>query len=226
MGFQKEKITIVQNAIDTKSLVNYYDNMADAEILKLKNDFKIGSGPFGLYCGGMYNEKRLDFLLESCKKIKNEISSFEMLFLGAGPDDYKVKTAANEQEWIYYFGTKFNDEKVPFFKIADVFLMPGLVGLAILDSFSMQTPIITTDYPFHSPEIEYLENGINGLMVGNTLEEYTKSVIDLLNNSERLKKLKENCRKSSELYTIETMVSNFQNGILKILKLEGADVFL
>lgn len=49
--------------------------------------------------------------------------------------------------------------------LARVFLMPGLVGLAILDAGAAGLPLVTTDYPWHSPEIAYLDPGVNGLPI-------------------------------------------------------------
>lgn len=215
IGFPENRITIVQNAIDTKYLLKIYNEITEFEIMNIKEKFSIGDGPIGLYCGGMYKEKRLDFLLESCENIKKEIPSFEMIFLGGGPEEYKIKDKVNSRKWIHYIGPKFNNDKVPFFKIADVFLMPGLVGLAILDSFAMQTPLITTNYPFHSPEIEYLENGINGIITENNIENYSRTVIHTLNNKVLLEDLKKGCNIVAQKYTLENMVSNFSKGVLK-----------
>jgi glycosyltransferase involved in cell wall biosynthesis len=96
--------------------------------------------------------------------------------------------------------------------------MPGLVGLGILDSFALETPIITTNYPFHSPEIDYLENGINGFVTNNNIEDYSKTVIEVLKTKKYLD-LIEGCKVSSEKYTIEAMAENFKNGILSCLKI-------
>jgi L-malate glycosyltransferase len=38
-------------------------------------------------------------------------------------------------------------------------LMPGLVGLAVLDAFADGIPRVTTVIEYHSPEIEYLVPG-------------------------------------------------------------------
>jgi glycosyltransferase involved in cell wall biosynthesis len=217
-GFSENKISIVENAIDTRTLTKNYEKVSSQEISKLKNDYSIGAGPIGLYCGGMYKEKRLDFLLNACLNIRSKIKSFEMIFIGAGPEDFKVQKAADQYAWIHYLGPKFNDQKVPFFKMADLFLMPGLVGLAILDSFSMETPLVTTEYPFHSPEIEYLDKKINGIMTRNTIDEYSDEVISILNDSSRLKKLKKGCKLSAKNYTVEKMVNNFASGIIECLK--------
>jgi glycosyltransferase involved in cell wall biosynthesis len=216
-GYPAEKITVVQNAIDTKFLQREYDNLLEEKITKLKNELNIGSGPLGLYCGGMYKEKRLDFLLESCKNIRNAIPPFEMIFLGAGPEDYKIKNASVGNEWIHWVGPKFNEDKVPFFKMADVLLMPGVVGLVILDSFAMQTPIVTTNYQYHSPEIEYLENGFNGIMTENAIESYSQNVISLLLEREKIDVLRKGCAEAAKKYTLENMVNNFTSGILKAL---------
>ena len=116
IGYPEAKITVVQNAIDTKRLINYYNGVSDIEIKSLKHTHLIYNGPIGLFCGGMYAEKRLNFLLESCKAIRKAIPSFEMIFIGAGPEVYKIKNAAMQYKWIHYLGTKFNEDKVPFLK--------------------------------------------------------------------------------------------------------------
>ena len=218
IGYPAEKITVVQNSIDTKFLQKEYDNLSEEKTIKLRRELNIGNGPIGLFCGGMYKEKRLDFLLESCKYIWDAIPSFEMIFLGAGPEDYKIKNASKENDWIHWMGPKFNEDKIPFFKMADVLLMPGLVGLAILDSFAMQTPIVTTNYPYHSPEIEYLENGINGIMTENTVEAYSKNIISLLEDKGKIDALKKGCIESAQKYTLENMVNNFTDGVKRCLE--------
>ena len=80
----------------------------------------------------------------------------------------------------------------------------------------METPIITTNFPFHSPEIDYLESGINGLITNDNLEDYSNSVIEVLKTEKYLELIK-CCKLSADKYTVESMVDNFKNGILSIL---------
>jgi glycosyltransferase involved in cell wall biosynthesis len=96
--------------------------------------------------------------------------------------------------------------------------MPRAVGLVILDSFALQTPLITTNYPFHGPEIEYLENGINGLIVEDDPEVYAESVARLLTDPGKLDDLTEGCAESAKMYTLESMVDKFAAGVLKALE--------
>jgi glycosyltransferase involved in cell wall biosynthesis len=215
-GYPAVQITAVQNAIDTKKLLEQYALTTEADAEKLKAELGINGSQVGIFCGGMYPEKQIDFLLECCLKIKERLPDFHMIFIGSGIDAIKVKHAATQYNWIHYVGPKFGADRVVYFKIASLFLMPGLVGLAILDSFALETPIVTTTYEFHSPEIEYLEPGINGTMVGNTIDEYSNEVVNLLSD-QQYKYMLHHCKTSAAKYTIEAMVENFKTGILKAL---------
>ena len=54
---------------------------------------------------------------------------FEMLFVGSGPDRTWVEEAVARNPWMHYVGPVFDDDKVPYFRLAKLALMPGRVGL-------------------------------------------------------------------------------------------------
>ncbi|UZR92739.1 glycosyltransferase family 4 protein [Chondrinema litorale] len=218
-GFPEEQVTIVQNAIDATELQNQYNDVTPEELLALKESLNINSNHVGIYCGGMYPEKRLPFLIEACDKIREKVDDFTMIFIGAGIDQEIVKEAAENRDWMHYVGPKRGKEKAVYFRLSDVFLMPGLVGLAVLDAFNTQTPMVTTDYEYHSPEIEYLQHGTNGLITENNLESYVDNVLSIFTNNNLQSTLIEGCTVASELYTIEVMVENFASGIEKALNI-------
>jgi glycosyltransferase involved in cell wall biosynthesis len=216
-GYPVDQVTSVDNAIDTKFLADTYNKISESEINRLKQDLGIESENVGIYCGGIYKEKNISFLIEACELIRKDVPDFHFLVIGSGPDTHLVEEAEVKNPWIHYLGPKFGKDKIMYFKISKVFLMPGLVGLAILDSFATQTPIITTEYPFHSPEIEYLENGTNGLITKENVQDYASSVIKVMREDTLRDRLIEGCKRSASKYTIENMVNNFAEGILKCL---------
>jgi glycosyltransferase involved in cell wall biosynthesis len=215
-NFSADKITIVQNAIDTVKLHNYYVNINQIETDKLKESLRISGSHTAIYCGAMYPEKRLDFILEVCYLVKKEIQDFNMIFIGSGIEAYKIEEASKKYNWIHYLGSKFGEERVIYFKISMLQIMPGAIGLGILDSFAMETPIVTTDNPNHGPEVEYLQNGINGIIVKDNLSDYSRAITDIFKN-EKYNDLIKGCRDSAEKYTIVNMVDNFRNGIKSFL---------
>ena len=78
--------------------------------------------------------------------------------------------------------------------------MPGLVGLAVVDSFAAGCPLVTVDLDLHSPEIEYLRDGVNGVCLpgGTGPAAYAEAVADLLDDPARLEVLREGCREAAD----------------------------
>jgi len=218
-GFSSNKITTLNNAIDDSELSIAKQALTSADILRIKSGLNIKSDSVAIYCGGMYAEKRIDFLLDACEKIRQKTPDFQIIFIGDGPDHLLIKNAAVKHEWIHYLGKITGAERVPYFLMSQLLLMPGLVGLVVLDSFVLETPIVTTDVDLHSPEISYLKNNKNGLMVRDDLDDYVDAVVDVFSSSNKLLTLKQGCIASTKLYSLDNMVSNFSNGIQQCLKL-------
>ena len=168
-----------------------------------------------MYAGGMYRDKRLGFLLEACELIRRRVVDFEMIFIGAGADATLVKEAAERHVWIKYVGTKFDQEKVAYFMLSKLFLLPGVVGLAVLDAFAFAVPLVTTAVQGHGPEVDYLEDGRNGVVVQDAQNPmtYAETVSELLKNDDRRELLAAGCRAAADIYCIEGMVERFATGI-------------
>lgn len=217
-GFPSNKITVVQNSIDTQTLSKQYDEICIDELKELRSSLGINErDSVGIFCGSLYKEKRVEFLLEAIQLIKKQVPTFHFIFIGSGIDVVIIKEFTKENSYVHYVGNQFGRDKTKYFKISELFLMPGLVGLAILDSFALRTPMITTTYPYHSPEIEYLETGKNGLITSNTLEDFVDGVVTTLNNRELLTTLIKGCEAATSIYTVDKMVDNFYDGIIKCL---------
>ncbi|MDD3319929.1 MAG: glycosyltransferase [Paludibacter sp.] len=216
-NFPEEKITVLQNTIDTKGLRNHYLQIKDVDSNKLKIELGIPENGFtAIYCGAMYPEKNFDFILETCYRLRREIADFNMIFIGSGTEAEKIAKVADDNKWIHYVGPKFGYDRVKYFKIAQIQLLPFYVGLGVVDSFALETPTISTSNPHHGPEIEYLENGVNGLISNDNLEDYYQTVIKSIRDKSYLK-LIEGCKVSTEKLTVDAMVQNFKNGIISCL---------
>ncbi len=217
-GFPAERITAVQNSIDTNGLARDVAAVSPDRVQALRRELGFeDSARVGIYCGGMYEEKQIPLLLEAARKIKAAVPQFHLLAVGSGPEAHLFQEASSHLGWVHAVGPKFGVEKATHFALAELFLMPGLVGLGVLDSFVTGVPMITTRYPFHSPEIDYLHDGINGLITGISADEYARGVIDLLNDQPRLNTLRAGAKASAGRYTMEAMVANFAEGIERAL---------
>jgi glycosyltransferase involved in cell wall biosynthesis len=219
LHYPPERITAVQNAIDTSALRRRRALVDEAELTALRERWSIQSRNVAIFVGGLYAEKRIRFLLESAHAVRKRVPDFELIVIGAGPDQLLVEEAAREHHWIHYPGPCLGSDKVPYFSLSKVMLLPGLVGLGVLDSFALEIPLVTVDLDFHSPEVDYLRNGENGLKlpVDTDPEAYAVAVSRLLLNEQERDRLQAGCRVAAQEYTIETMVSRFTAGVLRAL---------
>lgn len=219
LGFPQERISDVQNAIDTTALVRARRAITKEGETKLRADLGLSDSNVAVFVGGMYTEKRLGFLVRAAEHVRRMVPDFTLILIGGGPDSQIAEQAATEHAWIHYLGPKLGIEKVPYIAAADLLLMPGLVGLAVLDSFALEAPIITTADAPHSPEIDYLEDGRNGIMLpaGTSPEGYAREVVRLLGDGSALEALRSCCRESATRYTIEEMSTRFADGVVAAL---------
>lgn len=220
VGFPEERITVVQNAIDGAELEAGLRAVSPDRIATEKRRLGIVGARVGLYCGGMYPDKRLDFVIEACLRLREGLPDFEMVFVGAGPDEPLVRQACARHTWMHQVGAVFGDERALYFAMAQVLLMPGAVGLAIIDSFAAGTPLFTTQMPTHGPEIAYLAPDINGVITEPDVEDYVRAVVEYLSDPAALARLREGCRAAAAMYTLEAMTRNFAAGVQACLAAE------
>ena len=219
LGFPADRTTLTQNAIDTRALIAATRRFDPSALRGLCDVLQLRGRNVCLYAGAMYRDKRLLFLLEACELIRRWVPDFEMIFMGAGVDAGIVTEAAMRHSWIKYIGPKFDQEKVPYFMLSKLFLMPGVVGLAVLDAFALAVPLVTTAVPGHGPEIDYLDDGTNGVFLQQVQSPaaYARTVAELLRDEQRRQLLIEGCRAAAEIYTVENMVERFAVGVMQAL---------
>jgi len=219
-GYPADMITVVQNSIDSAQLSTYRDDIKHSELVALRKKLEVKGDKVGVFCGSLASHKGIAFIIEAARIIRKEVKGFELIMIGTGPDAHLVERVASVYPWFHHVGAKFGREKILHMKLGDVFLMPKGLGLAILDAFVMQLPVLTTKDGLHGPEISYLKDGMNGYITANTVEDYATAVIRVLSCPKKLKELSSNCRKDAEVYTMTKMVQNFADGVIKCLSSE------
>lgn len=214
-GFPAERVTTVENAIDTRAL---RADLAAADPRAARAALGWGEDDWvGVYCGSLYTNKRLDLLFEAADQIHARRPEFRLLIIGGGPLAEEVTRYAQDRAWVRAVGPRFGADKAALLRQASVWLNPGLVGLGILDAFCAGLPVITTDLPLHSPEIEYLADDGNGLLLPADARAYAEAVLGLLADPARLRRLSDGALASAQRYSIETMVENFATGVEQCL---------
>ncbi|MDI9882857.1 glycosyltransferase family 4 protein [Streptomyces sp. HNM0645] len=224
-GFPRDRITVVRNSVDTTELVAARVRAARpgtaefAEAALLRKRFGLTGGRTALYLGGLDAPKRIPFLLDCADRIAAELPGFRLLVAGDGADRDLVDAAANRPgSPVVAIGHTGGPSTAPLGAVSDVMLMPGRVGLCAVDSFALRTPVVTTDWPWHAPEFEYLADGRNALVTPDDPAAYAGAVTALLRDPARLEALRTACRDDVPAYTTEGMAARFCDGLLKAME--------
>ncbi len=216
-GFPRARITVLNNAIDTSELDGFARAIRPEEVAALRAALGLEGKRVGIYLGSLYSDKRLDFLVEAANAVRGRLDDFALLVVGDGLDRAQMRAWAQAHPWLRWVGAQRGRDKALHARLAEIMLIPAQVGLVIVDSFVLALPLVTTDYPNHSPEFAYLAPGVNGLITPARVDAYADAIVGALGDPERLRALRAGCRASAREYTIENMADRFTAGILRAL---------
>jgi len=137
--------------------------------------------------------KKIDHLIEIFKKPR--VDGVGLVIVGSGVSPELLETM-NKATTVYlgevYDSTNVTISKI--FKMADVFCIPGHVGLGLNQAFYWGLPVVTEEGG-QPPEIHYLISGRNGFLVpNNDVEELERKIMYLLTDEAARKAFSENAR--------------------------------
>jgi glycosyltransferase involved in cell wall biosynthesis len=213
-GFDGDRITDVQNAIAaTDGAIDQH------KVDQLRRELSISPNAIVvIYCGRMYPIKQLNYLIEAAPLVFKWMPEFRLVLAGGGVDQHLAEEAARKYDYVDYVGPVFDEHKSALFGLSRMWVMPGSVGLGILDAFQNSTPPIVVRHKFHSPEIAYLQNGENGLSVEDSPEGIAEGILTLGTDSELYARLQTGSRLTAAEITIDSMVERFASGIVQALE--------
>jgi len=222
-GFPDDRITTLNNAIDGSGFERDLLSITPEDVERAAADLGIDAGSqVAIYCGSIYAEKRIGVLLESADLLRQQLPDFHLLVVGEGPQSGLMKTAAVTRPWLHMLGPRKGRDKALFYKLAQVMLNPGLVGLHVVDAFVAQTPLVTQMSALHSPEYDYLVDGKNGRAVADdSAQAYADAVARIFVTPGELAAMRAQCAADAKNYTLENMAANFADGIVACLVRDG-----
>jgi glycosyltransferase involved in cell wall biosynthesis len=213
-AFPASKVTVVNNSTDTTMLREAVEKVDPKTVFSSIFGCRwTADKRVGVFCGRLIESKMVEFLLDSISKIHHRMPEFFMVIVGDGPLRECVQDFCEANDWCRWVGASWGSELAEFLAVADVWLNPGAVGLAVVDAFAVGIPLITTDNGMHGPEICYLETGKTGFITAVDSQSYTEAAVDVLADSQRLQQIKCAVEKSGAEYSVEKMAEHFTAGI-------------
>ncbi len=204
------KIAVIPNS------VNFYEideRLREEVNLKIPDGFKILSTS-----GRLEKEKNISFVLEAFKQIRKQVK-VKLFIIGDGTEKYNLQAMSRKlkiEEDVIFTGYQSNPYK--YIKKSDIFIhscyFEGFAN-SIIEAMACGVPVISVDCPYGPGFI--IKNGENGFLVPlNDKQALIDSVIELLNNNSLRLKIINNGIMNVKKYSVENMVSSYENFIEKI----------
>ena len=195
--------------------LNFFDF---PEIKKTKEELKKEYNLEGkkiILCVGRLNthNRKVDLLLEGLKYVKDE--NIHLVVVGTGVTEEQQDKLKQESRSTF-LGAIFDPVKVnEIYKMSDVFVMPGGVGLAINHALYHGMPVLIEDV-HHSPEAYYLKPGENGFIFNEAdAKDMAQKVEVLLHDEKTYQKFSDNAYKtvSEGEANFNKMIDGFKQAI-------------
>lgn len=199
----KCKAFFANNTIDVENIFS----IADKNETKSQNAI--------LFIGRMLANKRIDILLEYFREIKEKQPDCKLYIIGGGPELEKSKKLSEGMKDVYWLGGIVEEEKIcEYMEKSKIVFVPGHSGLSINHSFAYKKPYITLERESHPPEIDYIVNGENGLILpADDKENNINKMIELLTNDSYYNKMSASAYQTAQKLTLENWVTNMRNAL-------------
>ena len=151
----------------------------------------------------------------------DDLVEYGMIGLLEAADRYDPEHGANFMTFAYYRirGAIYDEwELARYFKLADLLVLPGGVGLTCVHAFANDVPIVTTtkEVVDQGPEYVYVEHLYNGLILpSDDPALHAREIRDLLENPEALNRLAVGTRETARRLSMAKMVEGYEEAVLK-----------
>jgi glycosyltransferase involved in cell wall biosynthesis len=204
-GFPVERIFIAPNASTNRPVFPFQGK---------EGEFENGRGRI-LFVGRLQSRKRVDLLLHACSKLPGDVQP-ELTIVGDGPVRPDLEGLARE---IYpravFAGEKHGADVEPYFRSADLFVLPGTGGLAVQHAMSEGLPVIVAEGDGTQSDLVRAGNG--WVIPPDDLESLQNRLAEALADPYKLRAMgRESFRIVSEEINVEVMVEAFARAIRSV----------
>lgn len=174
IGVKPERIFKAINVINMESKIK---SIKDVGAIEKEEGFNVA------FVGAIAQTKKLEMLVDAVAELSKTITDIKLHIIGDGDylktlKEYVSVNASNQN--VVFHGRIVDGLNVELSKY-QVLVLPGLGGLAIVDGMVSSLPIIAGRAD--GTELDLIEDGGNGFVVGNMTKEYLVEKLSYLYNN-------------------------------------------
>ena len=214
-GIAPETVTVIPNAVDIEKFPG-----AEAPDPALTRSLGLGPGPILGFIGSFYPYEGLDVLVDALPAIRAQIPSAQVLLVGGGPDDERLRAraaAAGAGDAIRFVGRVPHTDVPRYYDLVDVLVYPRrhsrltdlVTPLKPLEAMAQGRLVVASDVGGHR---ELIQDGVTGaLFRAEDPAALAATVVQLLRAPERFPEIRRAARHMVETErTWPTVVARYR----------------
>ena len=144
-----------------------------------------------VFSGRLVTIKCVDLLIKAFLQVNEKFQDIELLIVGYGPEEQRLKKMAGENSRIHFLGHRGIDEIPGIYGISDILVLPSISepwGLVVNEAMACGCAIIASDRCGCSKDL-IQDNGI--VVEGGKLDSLVEALERLLSSESELERMKE-----------------------------------
>lgn len=222
VGVAAHRVHAVRNTLDMSDQISLHARLEGANPEAIRSELGLcQDSAVLLFVGRVYKEKRLGELLEAVRRLRvsRPDMGVELVVIGDGPELPSVKAEAADLAGVHFRGAVHDQEAIArHMRVASALVMPGALGLVVNHAMAHGLPVITRYSLLHGPEVDYIEPGVNGLIVPDSLDEFTAAIADFIASPCRREALAHAALRTRSKLSLDDMVRAFDEGVAASLR--------
>lgn len=158
-----------------------------------------------LFCGRLVKQKGINLLMQIWNQIEHLTDEWKLLVVGDGPEKSYIEDyiQRNNLKRLHLVG--FQSDPSLFYEKASILCMTSIYeGWMLSLNEAMAYGCVPITFNSYEAAKEIIDSGINGYLIKPfSISNYTKILLDLINNPEKLKEISHNAYLKCEKFDIE-----------------------
>jgi len=221
-GVASERVTVLRNTIDMDEQETAFHACLALDPGALKAELGLDPRmPLLLYVGRLTARKRVDELLTVVERLNADpaVAPVGLVVIGDGPMGPSLRARAAAMPTVRLLGPIDDAGAVArLMRMCEATVIPGTVGLAVAHSFAQGLPIITRAHRDHSPEIEYVGSGRNGMVVDGGLDAFVSAIGAYLRDPDLRRRLRAGARTTARTLDLRYSARQFDQGVVSTIQ--------
>jgi glycosyltransferase involved in cell wall biosynthesis len=212
-----KRVAVLRNTIDTDREAKFRAAVASESVDIALHELGVRSGSVKLlYFGRLLAPKRVDLLVEYARRCAQARRDIDVIIFGQGAEEGRLRALARGVSNVVFH--RHDDLLLArALRISSAVVIPGFIGLAINHGFAHGVPMLTRFGQSHSPELEYLEDGVNGLMLPEAPEAFFTALDVFVDDNDLQRRLADGAERTARKIGMDYMVATFHGVVSESL---------